>query len=168
MTLEPDDFWAALREQVAGLSRACEDRGRDPASLRRSLLLGYGTVKPLADVASYVEAAERAASTGFYELVVYWGAGKLADDNYDEFIVNTYLAAGLPANTTLYFPVVQECENGVHRWQQGYYQRETIREWGHLQYWVLEELEDYALAHPEQQATVMPIARRAWQNWPKT
>ena len=40
-------------------------------------------------------------------------------------------------------------EHGVHRWQQGYYQRETIREWGHLQYWVLDELEDYALAHPE-------------------
>ena len=52
-------------------------------------------------------------------------------------------------------------EHGVHRWQQGYHQRETIREWGHLQYWVLDELEDYALAHPGLQATVMPIARRA-------
>jgi signal transduction histidine kinase len=52
-------------------------------------------------------------------------------------------------------------EHGVHRWQQGYYQRETIREWGHLQYWVLSELEDYALAYPGLQATVMPIARRA-------
>jgi signal transduction histidine kinase len=52
-------------------------------------------------------------------------------------------------------------EHGVHRWQQGYHQRETIREWGHLQYWVLSELEEYALAHPELQATAMPIARRA-------
>ena len=52
-------------------------------------------------------------------------------------------------------------EHGVHRWQQGYHQRETIREWGHLHYWVLDELEDYALAHPALQATVMPIARRA-------
>jgi len=52
-------------------------------------------------------------------------------------------------------------EHGVHRWQQGYHQRETIREWGHLQYWVLNELEDYALANPELQATVVPIARRA-------
>lgn len=52
-------------------------------------------------------------------------------------------------------------EHGVHRWQQGYHQRETIREWGHLQYWVLNELEDYALAHPALQATVLPIARRA-------
>ena len=52
-------------------------------------------------------------------------------------------------------------EHGLHRWQQGYHQRETIREWGHLHYSVLNELEDYGLAHPEMQATVMPVARRA-------
>lgn len=52
-------------------------------------------------------------------------------------------------------------EHGLHRWQQGYHQRETIREWGHLQYCVLSELEDYAQSHPELQATAMPIARRA-------
>ena len=47
---------------------------------------------------------------------VSWSGGKLSDDNYDEFVINTYLTAGLPANSTLYFPVVQECETGVHRW----------------------------------------------------
>ena len=52
-------------------------------------------------------------------------------------------------------------EHGLHRWQQGYHQREAIREWAHLQYCVLNELEDYALAHASLQATVMPIARRA-------
>jgi signal transduction histidine kinase len=52
-------------------------------------------------------------------------------------------------------------EHGLHRWQQGYHQRETIREWGHLHYCVLCELEHYAQAHPELQAVVMPIARRA-------
>jgi signal transduction histidine kinase len=52
-------------------------------------------------------------------------------------------------------------EHGLHRWQQGYHQRETIREWGHLQYCVLQELEEYALAHPELQGQVMPVARRA-------
>ena len=52
-------------------------------------------------------------------------------------------------------------EHGLHRWQQGYRQREAIREWAHLQYCVLNELEDYALAHASLQATVMPIARRA-------
>jgi signal transduction histidine kinase len=52
-------------------------------------------------------------------------------------------------------------EHGLHRWQQGYNQRETIREWGHLQYAVLNELEDYGRAHPQLQGDVMPVARRA-------
>jgi signal transduction histidine kinase len=52
-------------------------------------------------------------------------------------------------------------EHGQHRWQQGYHQRETIREWGHLHYCLLGELEDYGHAHPQLQAAVMPIARRA-------
>src|SRR4029077_5117496 len=52
-------------------------------------------------------------------------------------------------------------EHGLHRWQQGYGQRETIREWGHLHYWLLSELEEYGQAHPELQSSVMPIARRA-------
>ena len=47
---------------------------------------------------------------------VAWSGGKLADDNYDEFVFSTYLTAGLKPNTTLYFPVVQECEQGVSRW----------------------------------------------------
>ena len=52
-------------------------------------------------------------------------------------------------------------EHGLHRWQQGYHQRETIREWGHLHYWLLSELDDYAQAHPALQTAVMPIARLA-------
>ena len=52
-------------------------------------------------------------------------------------------------------------EHGLHRWQQGYYLRETIREWGHLHYSVLNELEDYGRARADLQAQVMPIARRA-------
>lgn len=47
---------------------------------------------------------------------VSWSGGKLADDNYDEFVVSSYLTGGLKPNTTLYFPVVQECEQGVSRW----------------------------------------------------
>jgi periplasmic copper chaperone A len=53
-------------------------------------------------------------SEGVKEVV--WSGGKLPDDNYDEFIVSTYLSGGLKPNTTLYFPVVQECEQGVSRW----------------------------------------------------
>jgi len=52
-------------------------------------------------------------------------------------------------------------EHGLHRWQQGYHQRETIREWGHLQMCMLTELESYGQAHSELQNAVMPITRRA-------
>ncbi len=47
---------------------------------------------------------------------VIWSGGKLADDNYDEFVMATFLTPSLKANSTLYFPVVQECEQGVSRW----------------------------------------------------
>jgi uncharacterized protein YcnI len=47
---------------------------------------------------------------------VTWSGGKLADDNYDEFILSAYLTGSLKPNTMLYFPVVQECEQGTSRW----------------------------------------------------
>jgi periplasmic copper chaperone A len=45
---------------------------------------------------------------------VDWSGGKLSDSFYDEFV----LRAELPdkPGTTIYFPVVQECEKGVNRW----------------------------------------------------
>ncbi len=44
---------------------------------------------------------------------VSWAGGKLADDHYDEFV----LRAQLPSRPgVLYFPIVQDCEKGVHRW----------------------------------------------------
>jgi periplasmic copper chaperone A len=42
--------------------------------------------------------------------------GNLPDAYYDEFVFSGFLAGDLEAGTTLYFPVVQECEKGVHRW----------------------------------------------------
>ncbi len=42
--------------------------------------------------------------------------GKLNDKFYDEFVVSVFIADSLKAGDTLYFPVVQECETGVHRW----------------------------------------------------
>jgi len=53
-------------------------------------------------------------SEGVKEVV--WSGGKLPDHNYDEFVVSAFLTGGLKPNTTLYFPVVQECEQGVSRW----------------------------------------------------
>src|ERR1700760_1024867 len=53
-------------------------------------------------------------SDGIKEVV--WSGGKLADKVRGEFVVETYLTDALKPNTTLYFPVVQECEEGVSRW----------------------------------------------------
>jgi uncharacterized protein YcnI len=53
-------------------------------------------------------------SEGVTEVV--WSGGKLPDDFYDEFVISTFLTGTLKPNSTLYFPVVQECEQGVSRW----------------------------------------------------
>ena len=42
--------------------------------------------------------------------------GNLPDAFYDEFVFTGFLAGDLEAGKLLYFPVVQECEKGVHRW----------------------------------------------------
>ena len=44
---------------------------------------------------------------------VVWSGGSLADDEYDEFVVQVFLTKDLPVGETLYFPVVQECPEGA-------------------------------------------------------
>ena len=46
---------------------------------------------------------------------VAW-TGRLPDENYDELVLSMYLTDDLVPGRMLYFPVVQECESGVHRW----------------------------------------------------
>lgn len=53
-------------------------------------------------------------SEGVKEVV--WSGGKLPDDYYDEFVISTFLTSVLKPDTVLYFPTVQECEQGVSRW----------------------------------------------------
>jgi len=47
---------------------------------------------------------------------VGWAGGNLPDAYYDEFVLTGYVGDDLPPGQSLYFPVVQECEKGVHRW----------------------------------------------------
>lgn len=47
---------------------------------------------------------------------VIWSGGPLLDEHYEEFVFVGYLSGELAPDTTLYFPVVQECEQGVARW----------------------------------------------------
>ncbi len=54
------------------------------------------------------------ASEGIKE--VAWSGGKVLDKTREEFVIETFLTNGLKPDTTLYFPVVQECEQGISRW----------------------------------------------------
>jgi len=47
---------------------------------------------------------------------VRWSGGNLPDTFYDEFVFTSAIANELEPGKTIYFPVVQECEKGVHRW----------------------------------------------------
>ena len=46
---------------------------------------------------------------------VIW-SGKLPNELYDEFALTTFISSDLASGTTLYFPVIQTCEKGEHRW----------------------------------------------------
>jgi periplasmic copper chaperone A len=53
-------------------------------------------------------------SEGVKEVV--WSGGKLPDHTREEFAISTFLTSGLKPDSVLYFPTVQECEQGVSRW----------------------------------------------------
>ena len=53
-----------------------------------------------------------------------------------------------------------EVKHGLHRWQQGYRLPELVREWGHLQLCLFNELDAFAVAHPEiERDTFVDVAR---------
>jgi periplasmic copper chaperone A len=99
--------------------------GSATVKIRVQIPEGVIAVKPMPKASWSVEAIKgkyateydyhgKQFSEGVREVV--WSGGKLPDDNYDEFVVSTFLTGGLKPNSTLYFPVVQECEQGVSRW----------------------------------------------------
>lgn len=47
---------------------------------------------------------------------VTWSGGKLPDAFYDEFVMSAFIAGELSPGQILYFPLVQQCEQGEHRW----------------------------------------------------
>ena len=51
-------------------------------------------------------------------------------------------------------------EHGLHRWQQGYNQRETMCEWSHLHLCLLDELDMFQASQPEVEPGAMRTARR--------
>lgn len=67
-------------------------------------------VEPFVQPVAYFETT---LTEGVREIA--WRGGPLPDAWYDEFVFRAKLP-NLPEGTVLWFPVVQECEKGVHRW----------------------------------------------------
>jgi uncharacterized protein YcnI len=109
---------------VLRVSHGCE--GSPTIALRVRIPEGVVNVKPMpkpgwtidlkqGKYAKTYDAAEGAkVSEGVQELA--WSGGKLPDNFYEEFVFRAYLTNDLPAGKPVYFPVVQECEKGAHRW----------------------------------------------------
>jgi alkanesulfonate monooxygenase SsuD/methylene tetrahydromethanopterin reductase-like flavin-dependent oxidoreductase (luciferase family) len=75
VALDGSEYWSLLAEQSRAVDQACAKIDRDPSRLRRSLLLGYGTIRPVESVTTFRECLARAEETGFDEVVVYWPRG---------------------------------------------------------------------------------------------
>jgi periplasmic copper chaperone A len=56
------------------------------------------------------------AQVGVGVAEIDWAGGNLPDDEYDEFVFMAFVASDLQPGQTIYLPVVQESEKGVHRW----------------------------------------------------
>lgn len=100
-------------------------KGSPTVKIRVQIPEGVIAVKPMPKAGWSVDVVEgkyaseydyhgNKLSSGVKE--VSWSGGKLPDHNYDEFVISSFLTSSLKPNTTLYFPVVQECETGVSRW----------------------------------------------------
>jgi len=67
-----DEQFAYIAGLVAKLERACERGGRDPRSIDRLVLTGFGPDRPLASVAAFEDSRGRYAELGFTDLVVHY------------------------------------------------------------------------------------------------
>jgi len=112
-------FKAVLR-----VPHGCE--GKPTNTLRIQIPEGFFGVKPqpksgwkLEKIIGKYEKAYNNHGAPMVEGVkeVIWSGGSLGDDEYDEFILRGTIADSLQPGDSLFFPVVQECPEGLNeRW----------------------------------------------------
>lgn len=113
---------ASTYKAVLRVGHGCE--GTPTVSIRVQIPEGMIAVKPMpkqgwklttvvGDYPKPVKYFDEMLTKGVKE--ISWSGGKLPDSWYDEFVFRGVLPDA-PAGTMLYFPVVQQCEKGVHRW----------------------------------------------------
>ena len=129
------------------------------------------TYSELADLASYLSSRRQAILDG-WRLAVLGDAGletaaqisvlhfeNLIPKILDKFEQRLRTASGRPPSPS---EEQSSFEHGTHRWQEGYSIQEMVREWGHFQICVTDEIERYGLTRPEVPAHVPVFARRLW------
>ena len=98
--IDPDEAVRHGRERNERLSRLCEEQGREPTTLTRSILLGYPFVRetPWRSEQAFGDVVERWSAAGFDELLVYYPpetgmpAGTVGPGIFEQ-VVRTQLAA---------------------------------------------------------------------------
>lgn len=119
-TASPGSFYKAVLRVPHGCDKAAT------VKIRVTIPEGVISVKPMVKPGWTLD-VKRGAYAKEYSFLhgakfsegpkeITWSGGNLPDAYYDEFVVTTFLAGELNAGSTLYFPVVQECEKGVHNW----------------------------------------------------
>jgi periplasmic copper chaperone A len=115
---EPNGSYKAVLQ----VGHGCE--GSPTTAIRVQIPEGVIAVKPMPKTGWQVETVkdkyERPYDYFGTELTegvkqIAWSGGELSDDYYDEFVFVGRLTDFAP-ETALYFPTVQECAAGVHRW----------------------------------------------------
>jgi uncharacterized protein YcnI len=122
-TLESDEAPAnSFYKAVVRIGHGCE--GSPTTAVRVQIPEGVIAVKPMPKAGWQLTTTEGdyenaydyygTALTGGVKEVA-WSGGSLPDAFYDEFVFRGRLTDFAPG-TLVYFPVVQECAAGVHRW----------------------------------------------------
>jgi alkanesulfonate monooxygenase SsuD/methylene tetrahydromethanopterin reductase-like flavin-dependent oxidoreductase (luciferase family) len=72
--ISPEEAIRVSRERNQHVNRLCDEHGRDPATLTRSILIGYPFVgeTPWRSVDAFQDLVERWSGAGFDELIVYY------------------------------------------------------------------------------------------------
>jgi alkanesulfonate monooxygenase SsuD/methylene tetrahydromethanopterin reductase-like flavin-dependent oxidoreductase (luciferase family) len=79
---DPRALAAHMRDRNLVLDDFCIERGRDPSSIKRCLLLGLTAEPALSSVGAFEETVGRYREAGVHEFVVYWMPEELAEQGF--------------------------------------------------------------------------------------
>ncbi len=98
---------------VLGVGHGCEGKATTGLHVLIDGSIGDVTIEPKDGWS--IEIVDTVSTTGAAAREIVWSGGTLAPDAHDGFAFTAVLPAADPG-TVIYFPVVQECGDEVHRW----------------------------------------------------